>query len=82
MRRDSMGIAGVRTAGRLAHAELVAEHLASGRSRSMDPFSDNDGMLELLGEYLEAAGYERPEIHAKLGGQSIVVDLRTPGRRG
>ncbi|QNG17883.1 hypothetical protein G4H71_04845 [Rhodococcus triatomae] len=81
MRRDAMGVAGVRTAGRLAHAELVAEHLASGRNRPVDPFSDNDEMLEMLGDYLEAAGFERPEIHAKLGGQSIVVDLRSPARR-
>lgn len=78
MRRNAMGVAAVRVAGRLAHTELVEEHLASARSHSADPTVDSDELLELLGEYLVAAGFDRPEIHAKLGGQSIVVDLRSP----
>ncbi|MFD9663824.1 hypothetical protein ACFWAY_19710 [Rhodococcus sp. NPDC059968] len=78
MRRNAMGVAAVRVAGRLAHTELIEEHLASASSHSADPTVDADELLALLGEYLVAAGFERPEIHAKLNGQSIVVDLRSP----
>ncbi|RZL82217.1 MAG: hypothetical protein EOP32_12380 [Rhodococcus sp. (in: high G+C Gram-positive bacteria)] len=78
MRRNAMGVAAVRVAGRLAHTELLEEHLASSSSHSADPTVDADELLALLGEYLVAAGFERPEIHAKLNGQSIVVDLRSP----
>ncbi|BAH53997.1 hypothetical protein [Rhodococcus opacus] len=78
MRRNAMGVAAVRVAGRLAHTELLEEHLASASSHSADPTVDADELLALLGEYLVAAGFERPEIHAKLNGQSIVVDLRSP----
>ncbi|MFE7416656.1 hypothetical protein [Rhodococcus sp. NPDC057529] len=78
MRRNAMGVAAVRVAGRLAHTELLEDHLASASSHSADPTVDADELLALLGEYLVAAGFERPEIHAKLNGQSIVVDLRSP----
>lgn len=78
MRRNAMGVAAVRVAGRLAHTELLEEYLASASSHSADPTVDADELLALLGEYLVAAGFERPEIHAKLNGQSIVVDLRSP----
>ncbi|MFD7005713.1 MULTISPECIES: hypothetical protein [Rhodococcus] len=78
MRRNAMGVAAVRVAGRLAHTELLEEHQASESSHSADPTVDADELLALLGEYLVAAGFERPEIHAKLNGQSIVVDLRSP----
>ncbi|MDV7354173.1 hypothetical protein R4282_14275 [Rhodococcus oxybenzonivorans] len=77
-RRNAMGVAAVRVAGRLAHTELLEDHLASASSHSADPTVDADELLELLGEYLVAAGFERPEIHAQLNGQSIVVDLRSP----
>ena len=32
----------------------------------------------MLGSYLLSSGFEHPEIHAKLGGQSIVVNLVSP----
>jgi hypothetical protein len=74
-RRNSMGVASVRIAARLAHGEL-----GSRSSHGIDPTVDNDELLQLLGEYLVAGGLEKPEIHAKLGGQSIVVDLQSPHR--
>ncbi|MFD6895019.1 hypothetical protein ACFWB0_10795 [Rhodococcus sp. NPDC060086] len=74
-RRNSMGVASVRIAARLAHGEL-----GSRSSHGIDPTIDNDELLQLLGEYLVAGGLEKPEIHAKLGGQSIVVDLQSPHR--
>ncbi|NLE80091.1 MAG: hypothetical protein GX610_11020 [Rhodococcus sp.] len=76
MRRKEMGEAAVRIAGRLAHTELLQEG-----SSAADATSEADHLLTLLGEYLTAAGFERPELHAKLAGQSIVVDLVGPGKR-
>ncbi|HET8994116.1 MULTISPECIES: hypothetical protein [unclassified Rhodococcus (in: high G+C Gram-positive bacteria)] len=74
-RRNSMGVASVRIAARLAHGEL-----GSRSSHGTDPTIDNDELLQLLGEYLVAGGLEKPEIHAMLGGQPIVVDLQSPNR--
>jgi len=73
-RRKAMGVASVRIAARLAQTELGS---AGGNA---DPTSDNDELLTLLGEYLLAGGLEKPELHATLGGQPIVVDLQTPQR--
>lgn len=76
-RRNSMGVASVRIAARLAGTELT-----SRSSRTVtDPTLDNDELLRLLGEYLVAGGLEKPEIHATLAGQSIVVDLLKPHRQ-
>lgn len=75
MRRKAMGEAAVRIAGRLAHTELLQEN-----TYATDPTSEADHLLSLLGEYLTAAGFERPELHAKLAGQSIVVNLVTPSK--
>jgi hypothetical protein len=74
-RRNSMGVASVRIAARLAQGEL-----GSRSSLGIDPTTDNDELLQLLGEYLVAGGLEKPEIHATLGGQPIVVDLQSPHR--
>jgi hypothetical protein len=71
-----MGQASVRIAARLAQSELASR---SHRSLS-DPTVDSDELLSLLGEYLLAGGLEKPEIHATLGGQPIVVDLQAPQR--
>ncbi|MCK8672738.1 hypothetical protein M1M07_16700 [Rhodococcus sp. HM1] len=76
-RRNSMGQASVRIAARLAHGELATR---THRSHASDPTVDNDELLSLLGEYLLAGGLEKPEIHATLGGQPIVVDLQAPQR--
>ncbi|MFD3811004.1 hypothetical protein [Rhodococcus sp. NPDC058639] len=73
-RRNSMGVASVRIAARLAQNELGT---SGGQG---DPISDNDELLTLLGEYLVAGGLEKPELHVTLGGQTIVVDLQTPQR--
>lgn len=78
MRRNAMGVAAVRVAGRLAHTELLEDHITSSRSHPADPTVDADALFALLGEYLTAAGFDRPEIHVKLAGQSIVVDLMNP----
>ncbi|WP_413247713.1 hypothetical protein [Rhodococcus sp. Z13] len=78
-RRNSMGVASVRIAARLAHNELTARGARSGGAHG-DPTVDNDELLALLGEYLLAGGLEKPEIHATLGGQPIVVDLQSPQR--
>ena len=75
-RRNSMGQASVRIAARLAQSELASR---SHRSLS-DPTVDSDELQSLLGEYLLAGGLEKPEIHATLGGQPIVVDLQAPQR--
>ncbi|NLV78640.1 MAG: hypothetical protein GXY65_04740 [Rhodococcus sp.] len=75
-RRNSMGVASVRIAARLAQGELTSR---ASRTHA-DPTLDSDELLQLLGEYLLAGGLEKPEIHATLGGQPIVVDLQTPGR--
>lgn len=75
-RRNSMGVASVRIAARLAQNELGTRTTRSGS----DPTADNDELLTLLGEYLLAGGLEKPELHATLGGQPIVVDLQTPQR--
>lgn len=75
-RRTSMGVASVRIAARLAQNELSARSTRSGG----DPMLDNDELLTLLGEYLLAGGLEKPELHAVLGGQPIVVDLQSPQR--
>ncbi|WP_082937643.1 hypothetical protein [Rhodococcus sp. 852002-51564_SCH6189132-a] len=87
-RRNSMGVASVRIAARLAQNELTSRDSRStgahGDPRSTgshgDPITDNDELLTLLGEYLLAGGLEKPEIHATLGGQPIVVDLQVPQR--
>ncbi|AWZ24141.1 hypothetical protein CEJ39_08040 [Rhodococcus pyridinivorans] len=96
-RRNSMGVASVRIAARLAQNELTSRDSRStgshgdprstgshGDPRSTgshgDPIADNDELLTLLGEYLLAGGLEKPEIHATLGGQPIVVDLQVPQR--
>ena len=76
-RRNSMGVASVRIAARLAHTELAAR---AQRSRASDPTVETDELLTLLGEYLVAGGFENPEIRAVLGGQEIVVDLLAPRR--
>ncbi len=73
-RRKAMGVASVRIAARLAQNEL------GSTGGNADPTSDNDELLTLLGEYLLAGGLEKPELHAMLGGQPIVVDLQTPQR--
>ncbi|WP_211270113.1 hypothetical protein [Rhodococcus phenolicus] len=75
-RRNSMGQASVRIAARLAQGELATRN----RGLASDPTLDNDELLSLLGEYLLAGGLEKPEIHATLGGQPIVVDLQAPQR--
>lgn len=76
-RRNSMGVASVRIAARLAHTELAAR---AQRSHASDPTVETDELLTLLGEYLVAGGFEKPEIRAVLGGQEIVVDLLAPRR--
>lgn len=78
MRRKAMGEAAVRVAGRLAHAELLQEYKNFPTAVSADPMSEADHLLALLGDYLAAAGFECPELHAKLSGQSIVVNLVSP----
>ncbi|WP_413768707.1 hypothetical protein [Rhodococcus pyridinivorans] len=78
-RRNSMGVASVRIAARLAQNELTSRDSRSTGSHG-DPIADNDELLTLLGEYLLAGGLEKPEIHATLGGQPIVVDLQVPQR--
>ncbi|MGX7723930.1 hypothetical protein [Rhodococcus sp. 5G237] len=78
-RRNSMGVASVRIAARLAQNELTSRNSRSTGSHG-DPIADNDELLTLLGEYLLAGGLEKPEIHATLGGQPIVVDLQVPQR--
>ncbi|MGU3582504.1 hypothetical protein ACLBYD_04825 [Rhodococcus sp. C26F] len=78
-RRNSMGVASVRIAARLAQNELTSRDSRSTGSHG-DPMADNDELLTLLGEYLLAGGLEKPEIHATLGGQPIVVDLQVPQR--
>lgn len=75
-RRNSMGVASVRIAARLAQNELSSRSARSGG----DPMLDNDELLTLLGEYLVAGGLEKPELHVTLGGQPIVVDLQAPQR--
>ncbi|MCF8783803.1 hypothetical protein [Rhodococcus ruber] len=76
-RRNSMGVASVRIAARLAHTELAAR---AQRPHASDPTVETDELLTLLGEYLVAGGFEKPEIRAVLGGQEIVVDLLAPRR--
>lgn len=76
-RRNSMGQASVRIAARLAQSELATRN---HRGLASDPTVDNDELLSMLGEYLLAGGLEKPEIHATLGGQPIVVDLQAPQR--
>ncbi|MFD6677241.1 hypothetical protein ACFWDA_23130 [Rhodococcus zopfii] len=76
-RRNSMGQASVRIAARLAQGELATR---THRGHGSDPTVDNDELLSLLGEYLLAGGLEKPELHATLGGQPIVVDLQAPQR--
>ena len=76
-RRNSMGVASVRIAARLAHTELAAR---AQRPPASDPTIGTDELLTLLGEYLVAGGFENPEIRAVLGGQEIVVDLLAPQR--
>ena len=78
-RRNSMGVASVRIAARLAQNELTSRDARSTGSHG-DPVAGNDELLTLLGEYLLAGGLEKPEIHATLGGQPIVVDLQIPQR--
>ncbi|MEE2031612.1 hypothetical protein [Rhodococcus chondri] len=78
-RRNSMGVASVRIAARLAHTEM-STRASRGPGSHADPTIDNDELLTLLGEYLLAGGLEKPEIHASLGGQPIVVDLQAPQR--
>lgn len=78
-RRNSMGVASVRIAARLAHTEM-STRASRGTGTHADPTIDNDELLMLLGEYLIAGGLEKPEIHASLGGQPIVVDLQSPQR--
>ena len=78
-RRNSMGVASVRIAARLAQNELTSRDSRSTGAHG-DPIADNDELLTLLGEYLLAGGLEKPEIHATLGGQPIVVDLQVPQR--
>ncbi|MFX1759994.1 MULTISPECIES: hypothetical protein [Rhodococcus] len=79
-RRNSMGVASVRIAARLAQNELTSRDSRNTGSHG-DPIADDDELLTLLGEYLLAGGLEKPEIHATLGGQPIVVDLQVPQRR-
>ena len=67
----------MRIAARLAQSELAARN---HRGLASDPTVDNDELLSMLGEYLLAGGLEKPEIHATLGGQPIVVDLQAPQR--
>ncbi|MGZ9883597.1 hypothetical protein ACXN1G_06555 [Rhodococcus ruber] len=76
-RRNSMGVASVRIAARLAHTELAAR---AQRPHASDPTVETDELLTLLGEYLVAGRFEKPEIRAVLGGQEIVVDLLAPRR--
>ncbi|MFD4368370.1 hypothetical protein [Rhodococcus sp. NPDC058521] len=78
MRRKAMGEAAVRVAGRLAHAELLEEYSKTSDGVDTEPTAGADVLLNLLGDYLAAAGFDRPELHAKLSGQSIVIDLATP----
>ncbi|KJF21421.1 hypothetical protein CJ178_27810 [Rhodococcus sp. ACPA4] len=78
VRRDAMGVAAVRVAGRLTHTELLANQASPSSSHSSDPTIDLDELLTMLGSYLLSSGFEHPEIHAKLGGQSIVVNLVSP----
>lgn len=73
-----MGVAAVRVAGRLTHTELMANQTSSTSSHSSDPTTELDELLTMLGSYLLSSGFEHPEIHAKLGGQSIVVNLVSP----
>ncbi|RIK02710.1 MAG: hypothetical protein DCC47_21015, partial [Acidobacteria bacterium] len=61
----------------LAHTELAAR---AQRPHASDPTVETDELLTLLGEYLVAGGFEKPEIRAVLGGQEIVVDLLAPRR--
>lgn len=77
VRRDAMGVAAVRVAARLTHTELIANH-SSSNNYSSDPTMNLDELLTMLGSYLLSSGFEHPEIHAKLGGQSIVVNLVSP----
>ncbi|ATQ31202.1 hypothetical protein QM787_02775 [Rhodococcus ruber] len=80
-RRNSMGVASVRIAARLAHTELAARAQRSGAGGpDADPTLGTDELLTLLGEYLVAGGFENPQIRATLGGQEIVVDLLAPRR--
>ncbi|MEU5843501.1 hypothetical protein [Rhodococcus sp. NPDC047139] len=78
-RRNSMGVASVRIAARLAQNELTSRDSRTAGAHG-DPMADNDELLTLLGEYLLAGGLEKPEIRATLGGQPIVVDLQLPQR--
>ena len=78
VRRDAMGVAAVRVAGRLTHTELIANQASPSSTHSSDPTMDLDELLTMLGSYLLSSGFEHPEIHAKLGGQSIVVNLVSP----
>ncbi|NMM92144.1 hypothetical protein B2J88_49185 [Rhodococcus sp. SRB_17] len=78
VRRDAMGVAAVRVAGRLTHTELIANHSSPSGTYSADPTINLDELLTMLGSYLLSSGFEHPEIHAKLGGQSIVVNLVSP----
>ena len=78
VRRDAMGVAAVRVAGRLTHTELLANQASPSSAHSSDPTVDLDELLTMLGSYLLSSGFEHPEIHAKLGGQSIVVNLVSP----
>jgi hypothetical protein len=78
VRRDAMGVAAVRVAGRLTHTELIANQASPSSAHSSDPTTDLDELLTMLGSYLLSSGFEHPEIHAKLGGQSIVVNLVSP----
>lgn len=78
VRRDAMGVAAVRVAGRLTHTELLANQASPSSAHSSDPTIDLDELLTMLGSYLLSSGFEHPEIHAKLGGQSIVVNLVSP----
>jgi hypothetical protein len=73
-----MGVAAVRVAGRLTHTELIANQTSPSSTHSSDPTMDLDELLTMLGSYLLSSGFEHPEIHAKLGGQSIVVNLVSP----
>lgn len=78
VRRDAMGVAAVRVAGRLTHTELIANHTSPSNTYATDPTLDLDELLIMLGSYLLSSGFEHPEIHAKLAGQSIVVNLVSP----
>ncbi len=75
-RAYAMGLAAVRKAAQLTQTEL-AERMGIGQSALSSLERRDDLLLSTLASYLEAAGATEVTIHATLGGQDVVLPLRS-----